>query len=72
MPDMRATTLTQRELARGLLEQLSDGRSRIPVREAREAAKRDGIGFRTLGRVRVELGYRLVHNGPFPAFWEAP
>jgi hypothetical protein len=63
-------TMTKRETARSLLEELFRDRSRVPIAEAVEAGLERGVSRRTLTRACGDLGVTEIHNGPFGGFWE--
>jgi hypothetical protein len=69
---MTSQTLTKRELAQRLLEELFVGRDRITIAEAVAAGVERGVSRRTLVRACREAGIREVHNGPYGGFWEKP
>jgi hypothetical protein len=62
--------LTKREQAHDILRALFQGRSRIAIAEAVDAAGRLEVSKRTVQRAARDLGLFEVHNGPYGAFWE--
>jgi hypothetical protein len=63
-------TMTKRETAAALLAELFNGRERIPIAEAVEAAEARDVSRRTLTRAAADIGVTEVHNGRHGAFWE--
>jgi hypothetical protein len=69
---MDDSLLTKRELAQKLLRDMFANHKRIAIADAVRAAAQRGISRRTLTKARAEMGATEVHNGPHPAFWQAP
>jgi hypothetical protein len=62
--------ITKREAAVQLLGELLGDSTRIVIADAVKSAQERGISRPTLQRAAKDMGVRMVHNGPYGAFWE--
>jgi hypothetical protein len=69
---MDEALLTKYEVAEKLLREMFANHQRITIADAVREAARRGVSRRTLTKARTGIGATEIHNGPHPAFWQAP